>query len=170
MSKRLNDGAGYFYQPYDMDGKKKERKVYHLYEKATDWLAKNSYLEAGGVAFTDSGDLKYDSKRQCKHVMHTVSVGTYRHPHERSRFYLKRQVTNILMTAKELQVKSIVMPLLGVGDSNFPVDVAVEVISKTIMEFHSIDSTENKKASVKGLWGKSTKLERVIIVIWNNPE
>lgn len=73
------------------------------------------------------------------------------------------------MTAKELQVKSIVMPLLGVGDSNFPVDVAVEVISKTIMEFHSIDSTENKKASVKGLWGKSTKLERVIIVIWKNP-
>jgi len=73
------------------------------------------------------------------------------------------------MTAKELQVKSIVMPLLGVGDSNFPVDVVVEVISKTIMEFHSVDSEETKKKNVKGLWGKSTKLENVTIVIWKKP-
>lgn len=170
MSKRLNDGAGYFYEKYELDGRQRERKVYRLYDEATKWLMENSYLEAGGVCYTESGDLKYDSKRQCKYVIHTVSVGTYRHPHETSKFYLKRQITNILMTAKELQVKSIVLPLLGVGDSNFPVEVAVEVISKTIMEFHSVDSQENKKASAMGLWGKSTQLESVIVVIWKNRE
>lgn len=57
------------------------------------------------------------------------------------------------MTAKELECKSIVMPLLGVGDSNFPVDVAVELTANTIMEFHSVDAEERKN---KGLWGKST--------------
>ena len=46
------------------------------------------------------------------------------------------------MTVKELRggVKSLVLPLLGVGYSNFPVEVAVELMCKTIIEFHATDS------------------------------
>jgi len=48
------------------------------------------------------------------------------------------------MTVKELKAKSLVMPLLGVGDSNFPVEVAVELACKTIIEFHATDSEQSK--------------------------
>ena len=140
--------------------------MYHLYRYATEWLKKHSFLEAGGVAITPSAELK--GKRGADWVIHTASVGAYRYPHENAKFWFKRQITNILITAKELQARSIVMPLLGSGESNFPVDVVVEIISKTITEFHSIDSEMSKEPNAMGLWGKSTKLESITIVVWKN--
>ena len=61
------------------------------------------------------------------------------------------------------------MPLLGVGDSNFPVDIAVELITKTIIEFHSVDSEYEGKNNAKVLWGKPNLISNIIIVIWKRP-
>jgi len=73
------------------------------------------------------------------------------------------------MTVKELKAKSLVMPLLGVGDSNFPVEVAVELACKTIIEFHATDSEQSKDPQLKRWWGQPSQLESITIVIWRKP-
>lgn len=106
-------------------------------------------VPTGSATFTGAGTLPY------KYIIHTVGP-IYRGGIHNEADLLKSAVFSALKTAAELNLRSISMPSISTGIFGYPLEPAIQIITRAIYEFMEDDTSveeihlcefDNSKAS-----------------------
>ncbi len=102
------------------------RKGGEVIQKESDeYVKKHGPLPVGGVAVTSAGNLK------AKYVIHTVGP-RYGDPSGDEK--LAKAISNSILKADELGLKSVALPAISTGVYGYPLELCARIMADTIME------------------------------------